>query len=210
MTAPNITLPAIIPVLTVQTLDGLPELAQCLYDGGIRAVELALRSPCALEAVSLIRNSVPDLMLGAGTVLNPGQLDQAHAAGAQFTLAPGLNSDTVRHAARLNRLHIPGVATPTDIQAAVGLGLRLLKFFPAQPMGGLPALKIMHSPFAHLNVRYIPMGGIAEADIAEYLASPLVAAVGTSAIAPATLIQSKDWTRVRDNARAALAAVPMR
>jgi 2-dehydro-3-deoxyphosphogluconate aldolase/(4S)-4-hydroxy-2-oxoglutarate aldolase len=198
-------LPPILAVVTLHDLDDLPPLAAALHAGGIRAIELALRTPVALKAVTRLRALLPGALIGAGTVLTPEHLDQARDAGAHFTLAPGLNPRTLRRSLALRHPHIPGVATPGDIQAAVNLGARLLKFFPAKPLGGIPALATMNAPFAHLGLRYVPMGGITAAGIGAWLAGPVVASVGMSAIAPPALIQAGDWPQIQANAATAIA-----
>ncbi len=193
----------ILAVVTLHDLEDIPPLADALYSGGIRTIELALRTPVALRAITRLRELLPDALIGAGTTLTPAQLDQARDAGAQFTLAPGLNPGTLRRAIELNHTHIPGVATPSDIQAACELGAGLLKLFPAKPLGGLPTLATMNAPFAHLNLSYVPMGGITTADIDAWLASPIVASVGMSAIASPALIEAKNWSQIQANATAA-------
>ena len=205
---PNIMpdLPPILAVVTLQRLDDLSPLAGALHAGGVRAIELALRTPVALTAITRLRELLPDTLIGAGTVLNPAQLDQARDAGAHFTLAPGFNPQTLQHALATGHPHIPGVATPSDIQAACGLGASLLKLFPAKPLGGLPTLATMNAPFEHLNLRYVPMGGIGMADIGAWLSSPVIASIGMSAIAPTALIKAGDWPQIQANAAATTAA----
>ncbi len=198
-------LPPILAVVTLHDLDDLPSLADALHKGGVRAIELALRTPVALEAITRLRALLPDTLIGAGTVLTPEHLDHARDAGAQFTLAPGLNQQTLRHALALDHPHIPGVATPSDIQAACELGARLLKLFPAKPLGGLSTLVTMNAPFAHLDLRYVPMGGINTSDIGAWLASPIIASIGMSAIASPALIRAKDWPQIQANAATAIA-----
>jgi 2-dehydro-3-deoxyphosphogluconate aldolase/(4S)-4-hydroxy-2-oxoglutarate aldolase len=195
-----LNLPPILAVVTLHDLDDLPPLAVALHAGGIRAIELALRTPVALEAITRLRELLPDTFIGAGTVLTPEHLDQARDAGAQFTLAPGLNPQTLRRSLALNHPHIPGVATPGDIQAACELGARLLKLFPAKPLGGLSTLATMNAPFAHLDLRYVPMGGITTDDIGTWLASPIIASIGMSAIASPALIKAKGWSQIQANA----------
>lgn len=190
----------LLAVATLTRVEDAAPLADALRAGGVTAVELALRAPAALEALAAFRAAAPDLLLGAGTVLSPDQADAAHAAGADFALAPGLDAATVRHCAALGFPFIPGVATPSDIQSAVVLGCRLLKFFPAKPMGGLRGLETLAAPFAHLGVRYVPLGGIDADDAVAYAASPLVAAVGGSWIASPDSIRRRAWDEIRERA----------
>lgn len=199
-------LPPIVAVVTLHDLDSLAPLAGALHAGGVRAIELALRTPVAPKAITRLRELLPDTLVGAGTVLTPAHLDQARDAGAHFTLAPGFNPQTLRHAFALKHPHIPGVATPSDIQAACALGASLLKLFPAKPLGGLPALATMNAPFAHLNLRYIPMGGITTDDIGAWLSNPIIASIGMSAIASPALIKAGDWSQIQANAATAIAS----
>jgi len=199
-------LPPILAVVTLHDLADLPPLADALHAGGVRAIELALRTPVAFKAITRLRELLPDTLIGAGTTLTPEQLDQARDAGAHFTLAPGLNPQTLWRALAFDHPHIPGVATPSDIQAACGLGARLLKLFPAKPLGGLPTLATMNAPFAHLNLRYVPMGGVTTGDIGAWLANPIIASIGMSAIAAPALIETRDWPQIQANATAAVRA----
>lgn len=194
----------LVAVVMIDKMDQVGPLAKALRDGGIRAVELTLRTPAALEALGLLRRKSPEFLIGAGTVLTPEQADEANEAGADFALAPGLDAATVRRCAEIGLPFIPGVATPSDVQAAIALGCRLLKFFPAEPHGGVRGLRILAAPFAHMGVRYLPLGGIDAASAAEYLAEPGVAAVGGSWIAPPDLIRNGDWDSIRQRATEAV------
>lgn len=193
----------VIAVLTVdEPVDAVP-LARALLAGGVGAIELTLRTPAAIEAIRRIRAEVPDMLIGAGTVLNASQLEAVRAAGAFFAVAPGCNPSTLRSAGALKFPFAPGVMTPSDIEVAVEHGCRLLKFFPAQSSGGLAHLSTMAAPFAHLDLRYIPLGGIGGDQLAGYLRSPLVLAVGGSWLARADVIARKDWAAIREQARQA-------
>lgn len=197
----------VIAVLTVDDpVDAVP-LAQALKAGGITAIELTLRTPRALEAIKRIRAELPDVLIGAGTVLNVGQLKEVQAAGALFAVAPGCNPSTLRAAKDLGLPFAPGVATPSDVEIAIEHGCRLLKFFPAGTSGGLAHLAAMGAPFAHLGVKYIPLGGIALEQLGDYLKSPLVAAVGGSWLAKPDVIKRKDWAEITAAAAAATKVV---
>jgi 2-dehydro-3-deoxyphosphogluconate aldolase/(4S)-4-hydroxy-2-oxoglutarate aldolase len=195
----------IVAVVTVDDAASAAPLAASLTAGGIAAVELALRTPAALAALQAFRAAAPEVLLGAGTVLLPEQADAAQAAGADFALAPGLDVATARHCGAIGLPFVPGVATASDIQAALREGFRLLKWFPAEPLGGARGLRALAAPFAHLGVRYLPLGGIDEAKATAYLAEPAVAAVGGSWIAPAELIRARAWDAIRSRAAAAVA-----
>ncbi len=195
----------VVAVVTVDVLADAAPLARSLTAGGITAVELALRTPAALAALREFRTAAPGVLLGAGTVLLPEQADAASAAGADFALAPGFDLATARHCGVIGLPFVPGVATASDIQAALREGFRLLKWFPAEPLGGTRGLRALAAPFAHLGVRYLPLGGIDEAKATAYLAEPAVAAVGGSWIAPADLIRRREWETIRSRAAAVVA-----
>jgi len=195
----------VVAVVTVENVDDASSLAASLTAGGIVAVELALRTPAALAALREFRAAAPGVLLGAGTVLLPEQANAARAAGADFALAPGFDLATARHCSAIGLPFVPGVATASDIQAALREGFRLLKWFPAEPLGGARGLRALAAPFAHLGVRYLPLGGIDEAKAPAYLAEPAVAAVGGSWIAPADLIRRREWETIRSRAAAAVA-----
>lgn len=193
----------IVSVLTVEFPEDGVSLAGALTAGGLTTIELALRTPRALDVIRAMKAAETGLVIGAGTVLSPHQADAAKAAGADFALAPGLDAATVRHCVAIGLPFIPGVATASDVQAAVGLGCRLLKVFPAEPLGGVRGLRILAAPFAHLGVRYVPLGGIDESLAPAYLAEPNVAAVGGSWIAPPDLVRRQSWDLIRQRAERA-------
>ena len=193
----------VMAVVTLEQVTDVVPLVAALRAGGVRAVEVALRTPSALEALRLMRAVAPDFLLGAGTVLTPAQADAARAAGANFALAPGLDAATVRHCAQLGLPFVPGVATATDIQAAWALGCGCQKFFPAEALGGGAGLRLLAAPFAHLPVNFLPLGGIDETRLPAYLALPAVAAVGGSWIAPTELIRQQAWSEIERRAAAA-------
>lgn len=177
-------------------------MAAALIEGGIDLIELTLRTPSAIESIRRIRQAFPQAGIGAGTLLDPAQVRAAVDAGATFGVAPGLNPDVVK-AARLAGLPFaPGVCTPTEIERALGLGCGLLKFFPAETLGGARHLRITTSPFSHLGVRYMPLGGITLQTAESYLKEPSVIALGGSWIAPRELIVGGNWGLIRENARA--------
>jgi 2-dehydro-3-deoxyphosphogluconate aldolase/(4S)-4-hydroxy-2-oxoglutarate aldolase len=186
----------VIAVLTIDDpVDAVP-LARALMAGGVLAIELTLRTPRAVESIRRIRAELPDVLIGAGTVLNRGQLEEVRQAGALFAVSPGCNPATLRAAKDLGLPFAPGVATPSDIEIAVENGCRLLKFFPAETSGGLAHLTTMGAPFAHLGLRYIPLGGISVKQLGDYLKSSLVASVGGSWLAKPDVIARRDWTTV--------------
>jgi len=190
----------IIAVLTIDQPEHAVSTASALLKGGINAIELTLRTPVALEALRRIKAEIPEMIVGAGTVLTTNQVQEAAANGAQFGLAPGFNRQVVREAQNIGLPFLPGIATPSDIEQALALDCRILKFFPSEPSGGLVYLKSIAAPYAHLDIRYIPLGGINSNNINEYLAEPLILAAGGSWIAPRKLIQNQDWSTITKNA----------
>ena len=185
-------------------------VARALLDGGVGVMELTLRTPAALDALAEIRREVPEMVVGIGTILTVEQLHAAQAAGAAFGVSPGCNPRLLAAAREAGFSFGPGVATPTDIEIALEHGCRLLKFFPAEQLGGLPYLRAMAAPYAHLGIRYIPLGGLTESNAGTYLQDPLIAAIGGSWIAPREVIKAKKWDAIRSKARAASRLVEAR
>ncbi|MBT8044572.1 MAG: bifunctional 4-hydroxy-2-oxoglutarate aldolase/2-dehydro-3-deoxy-phosphogluconate aldolase [Verrucomicrobiae bacterium] len=195
----------IIAVVTIDDSSHAVPLVRTLLEAGIGAIELTLRTPAAFDSLATIRKDCPEMCAGLGTILTPEQVERAVAAGAAFGVAPGLNPRVINAAQDAGLPFAPGIATPSDIETAVVLGCRTLKFFPAEPSGGISYLKSMAAPYAHLGLRYIPLGGLNFDNFTDYLALDLVPAVGGSWIAPRPLIQAQDWSAIRDNAQTAQA-----
>jgi 2-dehydro-3-deoxyphosphogluconate aldolase/(4S)-4-hydroxy-2-oxoglutarate aldolase len=195
----------VIAVLVIDDPADAVPLAGALAAGGVNAIELTLRTPSALESLAAIKKHAPQMLAGAGTVLTPAHIAQARDAGADFAVAPGCNPRVLAAAAETGLPFAPGIATPSDIEAALEFGCRLLKFFPAEPSGGLAYLKAMAAPYSHLGLRYIPLGGVNAATAATWLADPLIAALGGSWLAPRALIQTRDWPAITRRAAEAAA-----
>ncbi len=193
----------VIAVLVIDDADHAAPLAKALLDGGIDCMELTLRTSAAIEGLCQVTRQVPNMLAGIGTILSTQQIDAVSEAGASFGVAPGLNPRVVRHAQQKQLPFAPGIATPSDIEAAIELGCRQLKFFPAQPIGGLTYLRSISAPYAHLGLQYIPLGGIDAQNLGEYLSEAAVPAVGGSWIAPRQLIQANDWGTITSRAAAA-------
>jgi len=186
----------LLPAATVErAADALP-LAEALLQGGLDIVEITFRTAAAAEAIAAVAQRFPQMLIGAGTVLDAEQLRRAAGAGARFMVAPGLNEALVKQAAALGLTPIPGVATPTEIDRGIAAGCRWLKFFPAEPLGGVALLKSLAAPFAHTGVKFIPTGGIDAANARSYLALPAVAAVGGSWMVAPKLIQTRNWSEI--------------
>jgi len=196
----------IVAVLVVDDADDAIPLAQALSDGGVSAIELTLRTPAALDAIRSIRDNFPQMLLGAGTVLTPEQASQAKQAGADFAVSPGLNPRVVDHAQEIDLPFYPGVMTPSEIEKALEMDCRLLKFFPAEPCGGIKAISTIAAPYRHLGISFIPLGGLGLSNLADYLSSDLIAAVGGSWLAKRDDISRKNWKSIQENARAAMDA----
>lgn len=186
----------IIAVLIVDREEDAVPLAQALLAGGVNTMELTLRTPAALAALRRIRAGVPAMLAGIGTILTPEQLRQAHDAGAAFGVSPGVNPRVLAAAQELAFSFAPGIVTPSDIETALEHGCRLLKFFPAEPSGGLTYLKTIAAPYQHLGIRFVPLGAINAKNMASYLADPLISAIGGSWLTPRKAIQAGDWTKI--------------
>ena len=197
----------IVPVVVVQNADDAVPLAEALLAGGLDVIEITFRTPAAEPAIRLIAERVPEMVVGGGTLLEPGQVEQAKGAGAAFGVAPGLNPAVIDAARRIGLPFVPGVMTPSEVEAALGEGCRVLKFFPADVAGGVPMLKALAGPYGHTGVRFIALGGVTAANMREFLELPIVGAVGGSWIAPPALIAAKDWRGIMTRTRAALDTV---
>lgn len=180
-------------------------LAETLLAAGLDAMEVTLRSAAALDAVKAISTRCPQMLIGAGTLLTPEQVDRAVEAGAKFGVSPGLNERVVQRAHAHKIPMFPGVMTPSEIEKAIELGCRDLKFFPAESAGGVKTLQAFWSPYSHTGISFIPLGGVNARNMAEYLALPAVSAVGGTWIAEKKLIAAKDWARIGALTREALA-----
>lgn len=193
----------VISVLILENAQHAVPLAKALLAGGIGAMELTLRTDAAVEALKRIRQHVPDMLAGIGTVLNVDQVDEVMGAGAQFAVSPGLNPDVVERAQEIGLPFAPGVMTPSEIEIALELGCREMKFFPAVPSGGLAMLDSIQAPYAHLGARFIPLGGINESNMETWLKKPAVFALGGSWLTPKDVIQAEDWPEVTRRAQVA-------
>ena len=189
-----------IAVVVIDNPDRAVPLARALLEGGVDVVELTLRTAAATEAIRRMTAEVPGMLVGAGTVLTPAQVAEAARAGAAFAVSPGLNPAVVKSAVDHGLSFAPGIMTPSEIEQALALGCGLLKFFPAEPAGGLSLLKSMASPYLHLGLRFIPLGGLNPENTAAYLASPLITACGGSWICTREEIEAEQWPRIREKA----------
>ena len=178
----------------------LVPLARALLAGSDDAIELTLCTPTALASLKAIRAEVPEMLAGIGTILTAQQVDDVVEAGASFGVSPGTNPVVIRQARQAGLPFAPGVITPSDIEVALELQCRGLKFFPAEPSGGLTYLKSMAAPYLHLGVRFVPLGGVNAQNLPTYLADPLILAVGGSWLAPRALIEEGQWDTITQRA----------
>ena len=184
----------VIPVVEIPGVEYAVPLAEALVGAGLPCAEITFRTDSAAAAIAAIAASVPDIYLGAGTVLSVEQADAAIAAGAKFLVAPGFNPRVVAHAANRGIPMLPGIATPTDIEQALSYGISLVKFFPAEANGGVSYLKAVAAPYG--GVRFVPTGGVGPKNLLSYLGLPQVAACGGSWMVKKDLIVAKDFDSV--------------
>jgi 2-dehydro-3-deoxyphosphogluconate aldolase/(4S)-4-hydroxy-2-oxoglutarate aldolase len=191
----------VIPVVVVHDAADAVPIARSLVDGGLPIIELTLRTPAAMDAIERIATEVPDIMVGAGTIVDTNQPKQAAAAGAQFLVSPG-STPALRSAMRDTGLpHLPGVATVSEVLTLLEDGYTEMKFFPAEAAGGAAYLRAIHSPVP--AARFCPTGGITPTNLASYLALPNVGCAGGSWLTPADAVQRQDWARISSLASAA-------
>ena len=195
----------IVPVAVIDSVENAVPLARALAEAGLPVIEVTLRTPSALECVRAIRQHCPDVLVGAGTILDVSQVKAAIAAGAHFGVSPGTNDAVVKAARRQQWFFLPGVMTPSEVDKALGLGCSLQKFFPADKAGGPGMLKSLAGPDAHTGVRFVPLGGVSAVNMEEYLALPIVAAVGGSWVCDARLVAEKRWSDITALAKEAVA-----
>jgi 2-dehydro-3-deoxyphosphogluconate aldolase/(4S)-4-hydroxy-2-oxoglutarate aldolase len=196
MNAESIFKQRLISIAVIDRLEDAVPLAEALLAGGLNVVEVMFRTAAAVESIARIRQNVPQMVVGAGTLLTFDQVLQAVDAGSQFGVSPGL-SEPVSKAAHENKMPLfPGCITPTEVMRAMELGWRHLKFFPAETVGGANALKALSGPFNHAGVKFIPTGGITAAKLPDYLAVPQVVAIGGSWMAEHQLIKEKAWDKI--------------
>lgn len=191
----------VMPVLVIDDLADAVPLARALVAGGIRVLEVTLRTPVALDAVRAVRAAVPDAVVGVGTLTSAQDLADAKAAGAVFGVSPGLTASLLDAARQTGLPLLPGTMTPSDVMTARAAGLDACKLFPAAVAGGVGMLKALYGPFADMS--FCPTGGIDAASAPAYLALPNVACVGGSWLAPTALVQAQDWPAITALAKAA-------
>ncbi|MBA0166359.1 MULTISPECIES: bifunctional 4-hydroxy-2-oxoglutarate aldolase/2-dehydro-3-deoxy-phosphogluconate aldolase [Pectobacterium] len=193
----------VVPVIVVNKLEHAVPMAKALVAGGVRVLELTLRTDCAIDAIRAIAQEVPEAIVGAGTVTNPEQLAAVVDAGAQFAISPGLTEPLLKAAIEGNIPLIPGISTVSELMLGMDYGLREFKFFPAEANGGVKALQAIAGPFA--QIRFCPTGGITPNNYRDYLALKSVLCVGGSWLVPNDALESGDYARITELACEAVA-----
>jgi 2-dehydro-3-deoxyphosphogluconate aldolase/(4S)-4-hydroxy-2-oxoglutarate aldolase len=194
----------VVPVIVLDDLTLAVPLVEAMLKAGQDVMEVTFRTASAPEAVKTIRRKFPEVLIGAGTLLTPEQVEQAVGAGAMFGVTPGLNEKVIEKANALKLPMVPGVMTPSEIEQALSLGCKMLKFFPAEPAGGVKMLQAFWGPYAHTGVKFVPLGGVNQNNMGDYLALPAVAAIGGSWMVDKKLIAAKDWGKIEALSREAL------
>jgi len=195
----------IIPVIVIENADDAVPLAEALLAGGLDVIEVTCRTPAAKNALINIKKNLPEMLLGAGTIVTQEQANMCLDAGVSFGVAPGLNPDTVRIFHEAGTLFIPGVMTPSEIEQGLALGCKFLKFFPAGSAGGPIMLKSLGGPYAPLGVRFCPTGGVNIHNMNDYLSLPIVSAVGGSWLATKEQIAGRQWNVITRQVKDAVA-----
>ena len=194
----------IIPVVEIDDAEHAVALSEALLAGGISVIEITLRTPAGVRAIERIARDVPDILVGAGTVLTLEESHQARDAGAQFGVAPGTNRQVVESFHLAGLPFLPGAITPTEIEMAMDAGCRLLKFFPASVSGGPPMLKALQGPYSHKGIQFCATGGIGADNLRDYLSLNAVWAVGGSWLATRRQIADQHWASITAGAKTAV------
>ena len=198
----KISLAGLVPVIKVEDAADAVPLCKALADGGLPVAEITFRSDAAEQAIKNVHEALPQIILGAGTVLTTEQADRAIAAGATYIVSPGLNPVVVKHCIERGVPVVPGCANPSDVEVALSLGLKTVKFFPAEALGGVKVIKAMSAPYGGLT--FLPTGGINEKNLMDYLSFPKIIACGGSWMVPADAVAAKDWGKIESLTRQAV------
>ncbi len=185
----------VIPVMVINNVEQAVPLAHALVEGGLKVLEITLRTPAALESIQAIKAEVPDAIVGAGTIIDSRTLQQSIAAGAEFLVSPGVTDSLLDEALASGVPLLPGVITPSEVMRLLERGITAMKFFPAQAAGGIPMFKAIGAPLP--QVTFCPTGGVNPGNARDYLALANVACVGGSWMAPASLVDAEDWTEIK-------------
>lgn len=191
----------IVPVVVLNNVNDAVPTAKALLAGGINVMEITFRTAAAPDCIAAVAKQVPEMIVGAGTIINPEQLRQAVAAGAQFIVSPGSDAETIQEANRLNVPIVPGVVTPSEIMMGLKLGVKVFKFFPAEAYGGLKTIKNLCGPFP--QIKFIPTGGISQANAEDYLKHPKIQAIGGSWMVSAAMVEAGQFDEITAKSKAA-------
>lgn len=186
----------IVPVVVLNDSKDAEPLADALCEGGLACAEVTFRTEAAAESIKIMSEKHPEMLVGAGTVLTVEQVDEAVAAGAKFIVSPGLNSEVVKYCLDKNIAITPGVVTPSEMEQAIELGLNIVKFFPAEPSGGLSMIKAVSAPYTML--KFMPTGGINPGNVKEYLKSDKIFACGGSWMVKGDLVDAGDFDKIKE------------
>lgn len=190
----------VVAGFSVEKVEHAVPLAKALLTGGIEAIELTLRTPAGMDSLKAICAEVPEMLVGAGTILTPEAAMEVKNSGAHFGVSPGMNPRVIRAAQDIGLPFAPGISTPSDLEAAIELGCRFVKFFPAEAAGGISYLRSMAAPYKHLGIRYFPLGGLNAENMLEYLKEPNVPAIGGSWVVKKELVDAEDWPGITTRA----------
>lgn len=189
---------AVIPVVVLDRAEDAVPTAEAMLKGGINVMEITFRTAAAADSIRAVSENCPEMTVGAGTVITTEQCRDAVACGAKFIVSPGFDADVAALCSELGVTPVPGCVTPTEITAALKLGLTTLKFFPAGVYGGLSAIKALAGPFASAGVKFVPTGGVSRDNLADFLSSPYVAAVGGTWICPRAEIKAGNFAKITE------------
>jgi 2-dehydro-3-deoxyphosphogluconate aldolase/(4S)-4-hydroxy-2-oxoglutarate aldolase len=198
---------AVVPVIAIESAEDALPMADALVSGGLPIAEITFRTAAAAEVIKRLKKERPSLMLGAGTILTVDQLVQAKECGAVFGVTPGFNPQVVKKSVDVGFPLFPGVLTPSEIEQGLSLGLKVMKYFPAEAAGGVNMLKAVSAPYGHLGVKFVPTGGVSLKNLGDYLALSQVIAVGGTWVAAKETISARKWGEIQKNAADVVQAV---
>ena len=197
----------VVPVIAIEDAGAAVALADALLGGGLPIAEVTFRTKAAARVIEAMARERPKLMVGAGTVLNREDLKAAKDAGAQFAFAPGINPDIVRASQDMGLPFVPGVATPSEVEQALALGCKVVKFFPAESLGGLEMLSAIAAPYMHTGIRFVPTGGVKPSNLEAWLKAKMVVGVGGTWLAKNEDMAAGKWDEIQERCRAAVETV---
>jgi len=195
----TITEHRLVPVIELGSAADAPFLAEALLQGGLPVIELTFRTGAAADSIAAVRRRFPEMLVGAGTIVLPEQLHQALDAGAQFLVSPGFDPGLTQTVLKTGILYLPGVATASELQSALALGINSCKFFPAEEIGGTRFLRVLSATFRAFSPRFVPTGGINLNNLESWLVEPSVIAAGGSWLAVKEWIRDRDWAAIRES-----------